>query len=128
MKLRNFNSYYLRAEENNSENSDNLNAASSEDFISIFSTQSIIDIYKYNKYNKYNFSPILTEENFNKKYSESQNFLSDLSNNSIFYYKDLKKKFIFFDEYYKMATNIYKFSYSKTSTIMYLYGPKGSSK
>lgn len=136
MKLRNFNSYYLKSGEfkeliNDSENTQNLNdleekswnsMVSIEDFISIFSTRSIIDIYKYN------FSPILSEENFNKKYSESQNFLSDLSNNSKYYYKNLKKKFIYLDEYYDMAINVYKFTYSKSSSIMYLFGPKGSSK
>ena len=134
--LRNFESYYMRPEEykkqiNNSESAKNLNdleesssdsIVSLDDLTAIFSAESILSIYKYN------VAPILCEKNFNQKYSKSQNLLKDLSNNAKFYFKDINKKFIWFKEYINMVKEIYDFAHKKSSVVMYLFGPKGSSK
>jgi len=90
---------------------------------SIFDNDEIKYIFNENQ------KPILTEDNFKNRFSDNLNSLKDLSNNAKYYYgKYSNCSFTIINNYKNAHINLYKFQYSKISKILYLYGPKRSSK
>ena len=137
MEKRNFKSYYISPEEykikihnlSNSEkeqqddSSNPYSISSSQNILMVFSSLSIQIIYKY-----YN-TPILSEKNFQNRFIKKINKLKDLSNTAKYYYKNIDQQFILFDEYDNIITKkISEFTYYSKALVLYLYGPKGSSK
>ena len=105
--------------ETSSENSE----VSLSDPYSIFDNDEIKYIFNENQ------KPILTEDNFKNRFSDNLNSLKDLNNNAKYYYGKYNNcSFSIINNYKNAHINLYKFQYSKISKILYLYGPKRSSK
>ena len=128
-----FKSYYVKIPKktynnNNSEidiNNDKDTESSEEislDPSKIYYDQNIKFIYNENE------KPILSEENFNKKFNDNIFKLKDLNNVSKYYYKNEDDNFFGLNNYGNANDNFYFFKNSSVSKILYLYGPKRCSK
>ena len=125
-----FTSYYVKLpkQKNNKSNeesetsSENVDVSLSNPF-SIFDNEEIKYIFNENE------RPILTEDNFKNIFRDKLNSLKDLSTNAKYYYGKYNKcRFSIINNYANAQINLYRFQYSKISKILYLYGPKRSSK
>ena len=73
--------------------------------------------------------PILTEENYNKRFKYPISILKDLKYNCKEYYaEDSNKKYFYLKEYDNASLNFFDFRNHQASKIIYLYGPKNCSK
>ena len=128
-----FKSYFIKPNKNNNNNISDLNEentngtetsqVSLNEPYNIFMDETIKYIYNENP------KPILTEENYKNRYCKSIVYLKDLNNNAKYYYgiyKDYKFKEL--NNYLKAYTNLKNFPDLFESKILYLYGPKRSSK
>ena len=75
-----------------------------------------------------NQKSILSEENFNIKFSNNLFRLENLNYNSKCYYKYKENTFLELNDYNEAVSNFYFFNDSSISRILYLYGPKRCSK
>ena len=105
--------------ETSSENSE----VSLSNAFSIFDNEEIKYIFNENQ------RPILTEDNFKNIFRDNLNSLKDLNNNAKYYYGKYNNcVFTIINNYANAHINLFKFQFSKISKILYLYGPKRSSK
>ena len=133
-----FTSYYAKLPKNKNKSDDSNiisflneeNETSSESSEVLLSDPfSIFDNYdiKY-IFNEY-LRPILTEDNYKNTFCYQLDYLKDLNNNSKYYYGKYKEcHFQKINNYINADKNLIQFQYSLQSKIIYLYGPKGSSK
>ena len=135
LKKLKFESYYIKLPKENTIKDNNIinineeNESSSEssevslDPFTIFNDESIKYIYSENK------RPILNYNNYDNRFNEKIPYLKDLSNCSKYYYKNPCSPFIELDNnYYKPSSQLIDFEDSIYSKVVYLYGPKRSSK
>ena len=102
---------------------DSLKSENSDEEINfIFNNISITLLKKV----KINISKIL--EKFNKRYVEKQKYIKDLSLNSSFYYPNNKNDSIDFSFFNEYKEKIKDFFFLQNIKILYLFGPKGTSK
>ena len=128
-----FKSFYVKIpknKKNNNNNGININkdkdTESSEEISlapsKIYYDKNIKFIYNENK------KPILSEENFTKKFNGILLKLKDLNSIAKYYYIYDDNKFYVLNNYRKEIDNFYFFKNSFESKILYLYGPKRCSK
>ena len=129
-----FKSYFIKPNKNNNNYSisglNEENTISSEtsevslnDPYTIFMDETIKYIYNENQ------KPILTEENYKNRYCKSIVYLKDLNNNAKYYYGIYKDyKFQELSNYINAYINLRIYPDLFESKILYLYGPKRSSK
>ena len=135
LKKLKFESYYIKLPKENTIKDNNIinineeNESSSEssevslDPYTIFNDESIKYIYSENK------RLILNYNNYDNRFNEKIPYLKDLSNCSKYYYKNPCSPFIKLDNnYYKPSSQLIDFKDSIYSKVVYLYGPKRSSK
>ena len=133
LKILGFTSYYVKLQKNTNDDSniisslDEENETSSEvsfsDPYSIFDNDNIKYIFNENQ------RPILTKENYKNTFCYQFKYLKDLNINSKYYYGKYKEcNFQKINNYANVEDNLIQFQFSQQSKILYLYGPKGSSK
>ena len=133
-----FKSYFIKPNKNNNNNNNNnsisslneentigteTSEVSLNDPYTIFMDETIKYIYNENQ------KPILTEENYKNRYCKSIEYLKDLNNNAKYYYGIYKDyNFQELSNYINAYTNLRNYPDLFESKILYLYGPKKSSK
>ena len=129
-----FKSYYVKKAKDKIDNniinldsikpqeSDSESSEVSLDPFKIFIDHNINCIFNENQ------RPILNDDNFNKRFKTFVVKLKDLNNNSKYYYKYSDNIFNVSNNYEETPANFRFFRYSWTTKIVYLYGPKRSSK
>ena len=131
-----FTSYYVKLPKYNNEDSSIISSLNEEDEISSENSEvSLSDPFSIfnNDKIKYIFNenqrPILTEDNYKNTFCYQLEYLKDLNNNSKYYYGKYKEcSFQIINNYENADKNLSQFQFSQQSKILYLYGPKGSSK
>ena len=124
-----FQSYYIKVNDNNEINYDETSANSTislislDNYCNIFNQENITEIFKYNT------NPIFNQKNFINRIAVELKFLKDLSNTSHIYYRNKKdNEFIKPKQYDEIFYLVQKFVESYNTKILYLFGPKGVSK
>ena len=136
LKILGFTSYYVKLPKNKNEDSSIISSLNEENEISSESSEvslsdpfSIFDNDKIKYIFNENQRPILTEDNDKNTFCYQLEYLKDLNNNSKYYYGKYKEcSFQIINNYENADMNLSQFQFSQQSKILYLYGPKGSSK
>lgn len=110
-----------KSSENSSKSKDSI--ISNEDLSNIFYKTNINCIYNEN------FFPIISEENYKKRFKQTIEYLKDLSIEAYKYYNEYSNnKFYYFNEYEDICEKFIEYLDGDYSQVLYLFGPKGNSK
>ena len=120
--LDNLNFKAISIDDNDEDSGDSLSSENSgQEIIDIFNNTNIIEIHQ----DKTNLEKIV--EKFNNRYKDTKIYISDLSLNSSFYFPDNKNDKINYILFGTFENEIDTF-FAKECSILYVVGPKGTSK